>query len=236
MSLSQFQEYIGMHGGAEWLLTWLGLQWCFRIVAGFLMFCAHTIYGKVILMTDWSKEPEDARPSKGTWFTWAAMDMTILIFMFMEGTATSMVAVDGTINLIIFLIALWVGTNSWTIVEKCCVCITLVGIVLYLTFGNTAPGLLCACVATTSGVIPTWLKERSTPGGEDKTAWALWMASCVCGVIGIPDLLEPWKLTVANAAQPLAFTIVCGSMTLLLFVLNPYFPLPQEETEALEAS
>lgn len=234
MTSYELQEFFGMKGGVEWLQTWEGMQWSFRIAAGLLMFCAHTVYGKVILMTDWSKEPKDSRPSKGTWFTWAAMDMTILVFMLMEGTATSMVAVDGTINVIIFLIALWVGTNSWTVVEKGCVCITLVGIALYVTLGNTAPGLLCACVATTSGVIPTWLKERSTPGGEDKTAWMLWMASCVCGVIGIPGLLEPSKWTVANVAQPLAFTIVCGSMTLLLFILNPLFPLSRDERASVE--
>ncbi len=231
MSWSEVLELLGMKGGAEWLLTVEGIKWIFRICAGIAMFVGHTRYGYAVLTTNYQEKPDD-RPHRGTWFTWAFVDLSIYLYMLSVGTATSMTAVDASINLGIFVISLFVGINLWKRSEKAMVIIASVGIALYWAFmlnkmklnlgffalDHTEIGLLFACCATTYGVVPTWWKERKNPGGEDNVAWAWWMASCVCGVIGIPE----W--TISNAAQPLAFIIVCGSMTWLLFYLNPHHP------------
>lgn len=230
--LQQVRETLGYKGTPEWLE---GVQWCFRVIAGLAMFAGHSRYAYAVITTDYDERPGD-RPHRGTWTAWFLVDLTIFLYMFSRGTQTWMSGVDAVINGFIFLIALFVGVNVWKHSERVCVVIALIGVALYLTFNlsgitlnlgsftldHAEIALLCACCATTYAVWPTWRKARVFPQGEDAAAWGWWTISCAAGVLGIPA----WN--VMNAAQPLAFTIVCGSMFVLLYFINPIRPLTKE--------
>lgn len=154
----------------------------------------------------------ETKPSKVSWIIWISLDYIVLAGMFAENTVNGQIV--GTVfgGTMVFLLALKLGNTSWTNLDKFSLAGGVVGIMLWLITSNPIAAIITSSCTALIGSFPTFASAWKNPRNENRLAWTLFTISCVCALIGVPH----W--TIADAAQPVAFSIVEGVMMYILWV------------------
>lgn len=175
------------------------------VVSGVLFLLAFVPYATAILRGK-------AKPEKATWLIWASMDTVLIAGMFAKGTVNGQIAGAVLGAWVTVALALKYGIPGWTKTDKWCLAGTILGIAAWAAFRNPTFGIVVICAVGILGSIPMFQEAWRDPTKEDKLAWTIWWLSCVAAVLAIPQ----W--TIADAAQPLTFTLIESTMMYLLFI------------------
>ncbi len=175
----------------------------FSVLAGILFIAAFIPYVRAILR-------KETRPAKASWLIWATLDTVTLVDMHAKHAVNGQIiaAVLGA-STIVFL-SLRFGESGWTKLDKLYLGGAAVGIGLY--FYSPLLSIAASLFTVFIGSFPTFTRAWKNPENEDRLAWSLWWLSCVAALIAVPQ----W--TIADAAQPLTFTVIESVMVFILFI------------------
>lgn len=151
----------------------------------------------------------ETKPAKAN--TWPVLTMRMASKHTLNGQIIGAVAGAWTVA----LLALKYGTPGWTRLDKFCLSGAVLGIVLWQTFSDPVLAIVTCAATLVLAAIPTFISAWRDPGKENRTAWMIYFLSCVAAIPAIP------KWTLADAAQPVAFTFIETTMVVLLFVVPP---------------
>ena len=154
-------------------------------------------------------------PSLVTWAIWAIVDTLALLAMRKEKAACGQLTGCVIGAWIITVLALAFGKPTMGSIEWVSIAAAVIGIVLWQKTGNAVLAIICSQVAVFAGAIPTFVGAYTNPLQEDPLAWSIWLVSCVCALFAI----RKWNL--ANALQPLTFTMIQTIMVILV-IIRPY--------------
>jgi hypothetical protein len=162
----------------------------------------------------WAILDHQTTPSPVSWAIWASVDTLALLAMKKEK------ALNGTIigavigAWVITVLALLFGKPTMGSIEWVSVAGAALGIFLWkMPGGNPILAIVCSQAATFIAALPTFVAAYHHP--EDPIAWSIWLASCICALFAI----RRWNL--ANALQPITFTVIEAIMVILV-VIRPH--------------
>lgn len=166
----------------------------------------------------------EAKPAKASWLIWASLDTITLAGMVAKGTLNGQIVGAVLGAWIVVVLALMKGTPGWTKLDKMCLSGAILGIALWMIFSDPVLGIMTSLSVVLIGSFPTFASASRDPSQENRSAWTLFWISCVLAVIAIPS----W--TLADAAQPIVFTIIESVMMYLLYI-KPLFVTPAAVVE-----
>lgn len=154
----------------------------------------------------------ETKPSKMSWLIWASLDVITLIAMLYQHSVNGQIigAVSGAF--VVLALAMKYGKPGWTTLDKFCLAGAILGIVLWQTTSNPDLGIVVSAMTAVIGSIPTFVNAWKNPQQEDFTAWTIFWISCVMAMLAIP------KYTIADAAQPISFTIIESTVMFILLI------------------
>ena len=172
-------------------------------------------FGPYIWATWTGQQPP---PSPVTWAIWASVDSLILVAMInkkakSKGQLAGSVAGAWTTA----VLAVFMGMPTMGSIEWISIVGAAVGIALWQIKDDANIAIVCASAALLAGGLPTVAKLYADPFAEDPIAWTLWTISCVCAFKAV----RKWDL--ANALQPVIFTIIDATMYFLVVVRPLWF-------------
>lgn len=178
-------------------------------LSGFLFFLGFFPYA-------WAIFKGETVPSPVSWAIWASTDTLALVAMISKKKQTGQLigAVAGA--WIITALAVLYGSPTMGSVEWVSIIGASVGILLWQVTGDALFAIICSQAAVFVGAFPTFVNAYHNPGQEDPLSWSIWTASCVCQLLAIKE----WS--VANALQPLNFTVIEVTMVTLV-IIRPLF-------------
>ena len=146
------------------------------------------------------------------WLILAVVDSIALICLIAEHAANFQIigAVVGSWS--VFVLSIKYGKSGWGRLDKFYLIGAAVGISLWWWLKNPLLGLMISLGVITIGCMPTIVKTWRRPKSENKLAWLIWTLSCFFALAAIPK----WDL--ANAAQPVVFTVLEATMMFLTCV------------------
>jgi len=161
----------------------------------------------------------ETKPAKASWVIWASLDTITIAGMWTKSTLNGQIigAVLGA--WIVVVLAFRYGIPGWSKLDVFCLVGAVLGIFLWWAFDDATVGIVTSVTVVILGSFPTFASAWKDPTRENRTAWTLMFISCVLALLAIPS----W--TLADAAQPVAFTIVETTMMYLLWV-RPRWGLP----------
>lgn len=186
----------------------------FTILAGLLFVAAFVPY-ILAIWRDRKKPPGTPgkmEPSKTSWIIWATLDSITIAGMFVEHTLNGQIIGAVPCAWTTAILAIKYGKSGWTKLDKFCLGGAVLGIALWQTFSNPVLGIATSLSVVFIGSFPTFASAWRDPHGEDKAAWTLFWLSCVAAMIAIP------RWTLADAAQPIVFTVIETVMMFLLWI------------------
>lgn len=152
------------------------------------------------------------KPAKASWIIWAILDTITLAGMYVEHTINGQIIGAVTGAWMVAILSLRYGTSGWTYLDKFCLVGAIGGIGLWQIFNNPVLGIMASASVVFIGAIPTFVSAWKDPSRENKIAWSIFFASCVCATLAIPS----W--TLANAAQPVVFLVIETVMMYILYI------------------
>ncbi len=186
------------------------MQHIFTIVAGILLFVGYVPY--VLGMVRGS-----SHPTKASWIIWASLDGITVAGMLakhaLNGQITGALAGSG----IVALFAFRYGVPGWSRLDLFCLLGGMVGLFLWWLTTDATFAIVLSMTVTFLGSIPTFVSAYKNPHYENRTAWTFFFVSCLFALPAIPA----W--TLADALQPINFTITETIMMYLLYVQPSLF-------------
>ena len=155
-------------------------------------------------------------PSPVSWIIWASVDTLALIAMIKEKSKIGQLLGAVTGAWVITVLAVIFGKMSMGYVEWVSIAGAVAGILLWQRTGNALTAIVCCQIAIFIGAIPTFVSAYENPSKEDPIAWSIWTASCICALFAV----KKWNL--ANALQPINFTVIEVTMVILV-IIKPLF-------------
>ena len=179
------------------------------VLSGFLFFFAFLPYIFSIL-------DHQTVPSPASWAIWASVDTLALLAMSKKDVGRGQItgAVAGA--WIITALAIIFGNPTIGSIEIVSLIGAMIGITLWKKTNNAVIAIVCSQIAVFIAAIPTFVHAYTNPTQEDPVAWSIWFVSCICALFAI----RKWDL--ANALQPLTFTLIETTMIVLIVIL-PFF-------------
>lgn len=164
----------------------------------------------------WAIVNGQATPSPVSWSIWAVVDT--LTFFAMKKEKAQLGQITGALlgAWTVTFLALSFGKPTMGAIEWVSVLGALTGIILWKSTGNAVLAIVSSQIALFLGAIPTFVSTYRNPAQEDPLAWSIWFASCICALLAVK------KWDVANALQPITFTVIEGTV-LALIVIVPLF-------------
>ena len=174
-------------------------------LSGILFFLAFLPYA-------WATIHGETVPSPVSWAIWESVDTLSLLAMRKEKAKLGQIsgAVAGAWG--ITALAFFYGQPTMGSTEWVSIAGAVIGVALWKKTGNAVLAIVSCQVAVFAGAFPTFANGYYRPAQEDPLSWCIWFASCVCALLA----LKKWDL--ANALQPLTFTVIETVMVLLVVV------------------
>lgn len=164
------------------------------VIAGFMPYLVTTLRGKTT-------------PRKTTWIIFTTLDSIAFVGMLIEHKLNGQILASVAVAIFSLLLAFRYGAPGWTFRDKLCLGGAVVALALWWLSGNPVVGIFVSMSVLVLGAWPMVVETWKDPRSEDPVAWLLYWLSCIAMLIGIRE----W--TLAEASQPIAFTIVETTMT-----------------------
>lgn len=177
----------------------------FSVLAGICFLLAFVPYIRAILKGK-------TKPQKASWIIWLTVDLLVAVAMVKQGVMNGQMAgaILGAGSVVI--LAFKYGEAGWRSLDKACLSLAVVGIVLWNVLDSAFLGMMISLGIIFIGAFPTFKRAWKAPETESKLAWTLFWVSCVFALLAVPT----W--TVEHAAQPVVFFVIETVMMWLLFV------------------
>lgn len=159
------------------------------------------------------------KPTKSTWIIWTVLSSLTAAGMYQAGALNAQIAIIAFGDFFVVALAFRWGVPGWSRLDIFCLSGAAIGIIGWAVTHNPVVAVLIGLSVTVIGSVPTIVKTWHRPDQEDLTAYSLMVGSCVVQIAAIPA----WTIT--DAAQPIVFLGVAG--TILLLILTR--PRPQAE-------
>ncbi len=178
-------------------------------LSGVLFFLAFLPYA-------WAIVQGETVPSPVTWGIWAIVDLLALKAMKKDDPEASVGQLTGAVAGAtgITALAIYFGKPTFGTIEVVSIIGALLGIVLWKRSGNPKYGIILSNMAIFVGSFPEFNIAYNTPQHEDAIAWSIWLVSCVCALLAVK------KWDIANALQPITFTVI-ETVMVFLVVIRP---------------
>ena len=197
-----------------WLQTLAHAREALSIIAGVIFIAGYVPYILAILRDRHfpADTPGKSKPAKASWIIWAVLDTITLVGMIAKGATNGQMigTIIGAYATVGF--ALKFGKSGWSLLDRCCLGGAALGIVLGVITSNPDVAISISCSVIFLGAIPTFTSAWENPSRENSLAWSLFWYSCLFALAAIPA----W--TIADALQPITFTVIESIMMVLLFV------------------
>lgn len=177
-------------------------------IAGILFLIGFIPYIRAILK-------KETQPSKASWIVWTALDAVTLAGMLAKHSVNGQIIGAFAGSCLTVGLALKFGKPGWTWLDKSSLAGGVIGIILWKTFGDANFGIVVSMAVITLGSLPTFASAWKNPANEDRTAWTIFFASCVCAFLAIPA----W--TLADALQPITYIAIESVMLFILYARPP---------------
>lgn len=183
----------------------MDIKYVLTLVAGVLFILGFVPYIRAIVRGE-------TKPAKASWMIWASLDTITIIGMYFKHAVNGQIvgAVLGAWAVVV--LALIYGLPGWTKLDKQCLGGAVLGIVLWLVFGEANFGIVVSNIVVFLGAIPTFKSAWNDPSKEDKIAWTIFWLSCVAAIFAIP------ALTFEDATQPVVFFVIETVMMYILYI------------------
>ena len=177
----------------------------FSTVAGFLSVGGYFPYIHSILRGK-------TKPMKTSWVIWGTLDAIATVGMYQKHALNGQIigAVIGAWMVVI--LSFRFGKSGWSRLDVFCLFGACLGMFLWWLFDAPTLGILISVGMIFLGSLPTFASAWEFPDRENRTGWTLHFLS------GIAAILAVSRWTLANAAQPVAFTLIEAIMMYLLYV------------------
>ncbi len=178
-------------------------------VAGILALAAFVPYVLAILRGE-------TKPNRATWWIWAVVGFMLGASYYSSGANhTIWVPVSYVVGpLVIAVLSLKYGEGGWTRFDRMCLLGAGISVVLWWIFGSPLIALCINLFIDFLGALPTIRKAYHKPEGEDRAAWALFVAGDIANLFAV----ERW--TFAIAAYPV-YMFLCGGVIAILVFFRP---------------
>lgn len=151
-------------------------------------------------------------PSPVSWLIWASVDTLTLVAMAKAKSLNGQIIGATAGAWLVTVLAVMYGNPTMGSIEWVSIVGAAAGLVMWKVTGNAVTAIVCAQAAILLGAIPTFASGYAHPELENQLAWLMWFASCICALLAV----KKWDL--ANALQPVTFTVVEGTMVFLVVV------------------
>lgn len=198
------------------------------ILAGVFLIVCYLPYWYSIL---WG----DGKPSRASWGIWALLDWVALAGMLKAGMADEEMKWLSICHIgsacigasVTYVLARLYGHRRQNLVDKICVAIASVAIVLLmLAIGADADpkyAVFLAVFGIGVGAIPTIRSAWGNPKNEGRWGWLIGLLSCLFSVFAVRE----W--TVAKGSQPIGFIAIQMTVVYLVWVRPLWFQPKKQE-------
>lgn len=137
----------------------------------------------------------ETRPSIVTWWIWAALEVMLSVSYIMSGAeSTKWLPIASFFGMfLVAILSLKYGKKSWTTIDATCLAGAILGIMVWIFFGNPVVALAVFLIVDMLAIIPTIVKSWDDPYGEDLFAWIITFLSGAFNIFAI----ERWTSSIA---------------------------------------
>ena len=193
------------------------MQERFSIVSGIILLIANGIYIVSILRGK-------TQPTRGSWITWAALDLALLAGMFDKHTLNGQVVVGTVTSSITALMSFRWGKPGWSTlrlagkkipIEKICLGTLPFGLVLWWFTRNADWNIVVSNALIAFACLPTYASMWEDPTRENRSAWTL---AFISSLVLLPAI-HAW--TIADATQPLVWLVTLIPIVYMVWLHHP---------------
>ena len=177
----------------------------FSVVSGIVFASAFVPYIIAIVK-------RETKPVISSWVIWATLDTIAFVAMWVKETINGQIAAAVILSWSVVVLAMIFGEKGWTRLDKACLAVASLGVILWLAFNNAVFGIIASQSAIFIGSIPTFRHALKKPAEENKLAWFLYWLSCPPAVYAAMQ-----QASFEALAQPINFLIIESIMVYLLF-------------------
>lgn len=152
------------------------------------------------------------KPAKASWIIWGTLDAITLAAMLVKGAINGQIVAAVICAWVVVILALRYGIPGWTRLDKFCLGGAVLGIFLWVVFGDAIFGIIVGLVTLFIGSFPTFASAWKDPSREDRKAWTIFWISCIFAFIAIP------KWTFQDAGQPITFFLIESIVVYILYI------------------
>lgn len=190
----------------------------FATLAGICTIVASTMYIVGILRGN-------TKPPKGSWITWAVVDIALLIGMFSKDTSNAQIIASTVASTIVASLSLRWGRPGWLPVEKICLAILPFGLGLWWFTREANWNILISLGLITLGCLPTYQSMYANPEYENRASWTVAFIGSALMLFALPPMTEwfprSWEtleMFIALVLQPLVWFGTIVPMMYLLWM------------------
>jgi hypothetical protein len=146
-----------------------------------------------------------------TWLMYAVLDCITFGSMWSAGTLNGQIIGTVAVSVPTFLLTLKYGETSKSVLELTCIAIGIFGLFLWYWFSSPLVAFGMSLLLVTIGSAPTYKSAWDNPKNENGWAWILFFLSSIPAIY----LIKAW--TFKDAAQPITYILIQGSMLCLIY-------------------
>lgn len=177
--------------------------------AGLLSFLAFIIYYITIINGK-------TLPNKATWLILTIVGILVSVSYYSIGAKeTIWVSISYVVGpLIAFLLSLKYGESNWTILDRTCLSISIVSILVWSFTESAIIVLLTNIFIDFLGIIPTIKKSYINPESEDYVPWLITTIASLLNILAIQD----WVFSIY--VYPIYMIVFNTIITIPLFIFR----------------
>ena len=186
------------------------MQERFSIVSGIILLIANGIYIVSILRGK-------TQPTRGSWITWAVLDIVLIFGMFSKSTLNGQVLVGSLTSLVIACMSFRWGKPGWSILEKACLAVLPFGLLLWYFTNDAVWNIAITLTLIAIGCWPTYESMWEDPSRENRATWTL---AFISSLVMLPAI-RTWTFSadsISEWAQPIVWLVTQIPIMYLLWV------------------